>query len=1226
VEWLLEREGVHFVRGRLTPIVEQLEHHVSPPGFVAATDADGSRIYANMHRGLIVTDFDLLPEHSTPLRGGILAEEMGLGKTVEIIDLICLHKRGLDTGRILASTSPGEIKPTNATLIITPNSLIQQWKKELKKHAPHLEVTIYTGLSSAKQSQEDYFQIRSLLSSDVVLTTYPTIAREIHYANEKPNRELRHAKKHKARRSPLVQISWWRVCLDEAQMVESGVSQAATVARLIPRCNAWAISGTPLRKDVKDLLGLLIFLQYEPYCRNKILWQSMDKTSFRDIFSTIALRHQKDSIRNELRLPPQKRIVITMPFTSIEEQNYSHLLQQMCDACGLDSKGGPVQDSYDPDSPTLYEKMREWLVRLRQTCLHPQVGTRNRRALGRGNGPLRTVAEVLEIMIEQNETAVYAEGRQMVMAHVMQGHIYGNTLSDRKFHLLHAQSKYDECETLAKPLLEDAESELDAELARVAQDEGPGQSHGKTQRGDGRASSTDDGEETDNESTAEEKGRLPVLRRIKRTIQEVWHLVLFFQGTTYFQLKSDESITKPDSERFRQLEEQETAKYEHAKQVRQAMLEAPRERAEGNMQKIKRKSRSKQLAAIPDIPVLDGAGGIENRKIIEKMDLLGDVLDKQKAQINEWRSQVIRLLTIPLVDKDEGLETTGDEYQDSTKAQDELYVYLQALRTLVADRSAFLTGQANFLINGEVKDAMRQAKDGEGHAPELMIKLIAERTKLHFKKDDESLRSVVTGLRSLATSLQWQADGGSARAGHEYLIVERQLKRVQAVSSEQVRVITDLEQELEMFRNVMNHRLEYYRQLQQISDTVRPYKEELDEEFDNLAMASVQRHTAHHEAVLKTLQTKRRFLQHLRSESTSDDSARICVICQCQFELGVLTVCGHQYCKECIRLWWSEHRTCPVCKRHLSSNDFHDITYKPRQLRAQEEARTTPSSPEKSEASSSPSNAPSRTSLYSDISATTLDSIKGIDLNGSYGTKIDTLSRHLIYLRDADPGAKTIIFSQYSDFLQVLGGAFRQFKIGYTAINSTNGIEKFKSDPSIECFLLDAKSDSSGLNLVNATHVFLCEPLINAAIELQAIARVHRIGQQRPTTVYMYLISDTVEEAIYEISVARRLEHLTRSTNRSRLATPVPGGSLLEKDIDKANSLELQQAPLSKLLVKGKTGGEVVEKDDLWNCLFGKKRVMGPGVTEEMQREVDRHLRVEAAEGRVAEALDAMDE
>lgn len=134
----------------------------------------------------------------------------------------------------------------------------------------------------------------------------------------------------------------------------------------------------------------------------------------------------------------------------------------------------------------------------------------------------------------------------------------------------------------------------------------------------------------------------------------------------------------------------------------------------------------------------------------------------------------------------------------------------------------------------------------------------------------------------------------------------------------------------------------------------------------------------------------------------------------------------------------------------------------------------------------------------------------------------------------------------------------------------------------VECFLLHAKAHSSGLNLVSATHVLLCEPLINTAIELQAIARVHRIGQYRPTTVWMYLVSGTVEESIYDISVSRRLLHVSKDAPQSSAA------ELLEETIEAANSLELQQAPLSKLLTKGSGGGEVVEEDDLWNCLFRK--------------------------------------
>lgn len=142
------------------------------------------------------------------------------------------------------------------------------------------------------------------------------------------------------------------------------------------------------------------------------------------------------------------------------------------------------------------------------------------------------------------------------------------------------------------------------------------------------------------------------------------------------------------------------------------------------------------------------------------------------------------------------------------------------------------------------------------------------------------------------------------------------------------------------------------------------------------------------------------------------------------------------------------------------------------------------------------------------------------------------------------------------------------------------------TDSQLECFFLHAKAHSSGLNLVNATHVFLCEPLINTAIELQAIARVHRIGQHHPTTVWMYLVENTVERSIYEISVNRRMSHLSQPS--PCYLNGVEVGTLTESDIEAANTLELQ-TPLSNLLTKGFGGGEMVSNNDLWDCLFRQR-------------------------------------
>lgn len=214
------------------------------------------------------------------------------------------------------------------------------------------------------------------------------------------------------------------------------------------------------------------------------------------------------------------------------------------------------------------------------------------------------------------------------------------------------------------------------------------------------------------------------------------------------------------------------------------------------------------------------------------------------------------------------------------------------------------------------------------------------------------------------------------------------------------------------------------------------------------------------------------------------------------------------------------------------------------------------------------------------------------------------------------------------DFLDVLAGAFQRFRIGYSSIDKANGIEKFKEDESVECFLLHARAHSSGLNLVNASHVFLCEPLLNTALELQAIARVDRIGQHQETNVWLYLVDGTVEESIHQLSVKRRMEHLTqlptsprRSKGKGKAREIIYGEEeVLGIDLEEANSMEMQQASLTKLLAKGGKGGERVDDDDLWQCLFGGQRPVGQrgleGSDLRLDGEVGRDLRAEAAEMR----------
>ena len=811
--------------------------------------------------GTVVKDEWALLDYQPNISGGILAEEMGLGKTVELIALICLHKRRQLSSPVYDSNSSTPLTPSGATLIVTPSHILNQWLTELATHAPSLKVLHYKGISNYQnRKKKQGVTVDQILQFDVVVTTYNVLAREIYYADTPPERNLRQQPKHAPRRSPLVLISWWRVCLDEAQMVESGVSNAATVARLIPRVNAWAVTGTPVKKASDDLFGLLIFLRYEPFCNSRAAWNRVDQETFQQIFSAITLRHSKATVRHELRLPPQKRVVITMPFSAVEEQHYIALYQRMCHDCGFSLEGHTTRDDYDPDSLQLKEKMRNWLHRLRQTCLHPQVGSRNRRALGRGSGPLRTVSEVLEVMVDQNETSLRAEERSLLLAMVLRGHIiaFGKSNTHR-YHV--ALGMYLEALRMADEIVADCRKELQKELTKL-------QESRQLLKGSAAIDSCDEDDEDESENRSSRRGRLSSLRKMLRAALETQHVCTFFVATAYFNLR--EAETKGSKE-YSRLEDLETKYYDSAQFIRKEILYGAHTRADQVLSQVAEKSKANSWTHVGKVPELDDLGGIENRKVLDCLDEVGERLNKMAECIAEWRGEVIKRLLKPLVDEDEGEDVTGEEYENSTKVQDELLVYTTVLRAIISDRHAVVTGQPNFRTIHEIKEAVRHAKTGGGHSPELLLKLVAIREGSKPATDDTSLRGAIGQLRALATDLQWKSQHPSDRAGAEFAIVERHLLAAQRISSDQMKQLAELEKEQELFHSAMNQRVAFYRHLQEISDTVTPYKEDLDEEFDETAYEKAERQEAKHAEKVAQAKTKRRFLMHLRQESRKPD-------------------------------------------------------------------------------------------------------------------------------------------------------------------------------------------------------------------------------------------------------------------------------------------------------------------------------------------------------------------
>ncbi|KAF4965868.1 hypothetical protein FSARC_6388 [Fusarium sarcochroum] len=1191
LQWLLQREGVQWSESDHGVVpYEAQETEPSVYDFKKLADLTGKEYYLSEMFHIVTRDLTLFRQAEASIKGGILAEEMGLGKTLEILGLILLHQRSRPLVQS-AYEAETNLTPTGATLIVTPPSLKDQWVSEIAHHAPSLSVKIYEGRKRMSDLDEEQ-AVNEIAGHDIIITTYSVLSAELHYTTTPPERSRRHERVYARPKSPLVQISWWRVCLDEAQMIENGYSQAATVARVLPRVNAWGITGTPVKDDVRDLQGLLLFLQYEPYCSVNMIWQDLiyhQMPTFQRLFNSITLRHTKSMVRDELVLPPQKRFVISMPFTAVEEQHYQSLYRDMAEACELSLDGVPLVDEWDPKEHS--ELMRTWLVRLRQTALHPEIAGYNRRTLGHNkNRPMRTVDEVLDAMLEQSENAIRTDERAYLSSKLTRGQLYENSPWVKE-----ALEIWKSVREHTRKLVFDARAEFKALVGSQA-------------GGKSKLANTDDHDsDSDDDIEAEGKGQLGESRRRLRGALEMEHKAVFFCANAYFQIRENPEMTEPDSEEFKRIKKLEDDGYEEAKVIRREILRGPHRKATRLMNKVEQKASEQSFVEIPELTVGEERG-IESGRTIDDLEALYGELNDQANVIDEWREHLIGLLLKPLVDEDDDIETTGEEYGESAKVQDELMVYVQALRTIIADRQDALTGQTNELIKHEAQTSLRMAANEEGPAPEKLIELMMLRDQI--KPRSTSMRKAISDFRALTSRLAKDTTRGVL----EGRIVERQLKATQAILNTQSKLAAALESEIDNFKNILNLRLEYYRQLQVVSDSVLPYEGPVTE----AAMEKMKETEDNLRKKLSSAEAKHRYLLHLKEAGNKSNEPRMCVICQTPFTVGVLTVCGHQFCKECMMLWFKAHHNCPVCKKKLKASNLHDITINPQQLKVhsdnpEQTQNETESSPRQKQIDS-----PKKTGIYSEFNLDKLAEIQNIELDGpSFTTKVDTLVKHLMWLRESDPGAKSIVFSQYRGFLGILRNAFSRFRIGFASIDDSDGIKRFKEDASIECFLLHARAHSSGLNLVNASHVFLCEPLLNTALELQAIARVDRIGQQHETTVWLYLVSGTVEESIYNLSVERRMEHMGRANKgKSKESTP----ELLDANIEAANTLELEQAALSRLMSKDKAAGENVEESDLWECLFGHvaRKDNEPGKDTRLQEKaVMGYLAAEAAEERI---------
>ncbi|ORY86134.1 SNF2 family N-terminal domain-domain-containing protein [Protomyces lactucae-debilis] len=138
--------------------------------------------------------------------------------------------------------------------------------------------------------------------------------------------------------------------------------------------------------------------------------------------------------------------------------------------------------------------------------------------------------------------------------------------------------------------------------------------------------------------------------------------------------------------------------------------------------------------------------------------------------------------------------------------------------------------------------------------------------------------------------------------------------------------------------------------------------------------------------------------------------------------------------------------------------------------------------------------------------------------------KVDALLHRLQETKRATPNIKSVVFSQFTSFLDLIGKSLRRHRLQFVRLDGSMSLkeralvlEKFRSAPANMTLIISLKAGGVGLNLTSANHVYMLDPWWSFAIEAQAIDRIHRMGQTRDVSVYRFIIKNSVEEKMLKI-------------------------------------------------------------------------------------------------------------
>ena len=244
---------------------------------------------------------------------------MGLGKTLQTITFL-LSEKG------------------KKSVIVTPTSLIYNWKSEFEKFAPNLNIKIIHG-----NKEERIFTKEYINEYDVLLTTYGTLRNDYNLYED---------------------INFDYCIIDEAQNIKNSLSQSSEVVKKLNAKVKFALTGTPIENNLMELWSLFDYIMpgyiySKKKFQDKFIKNEKGIIELKKYIKPFILRRLKNDVMSELPDKIEKRYVVEM--TKEQKKVYKTYID--------DIKNKMKEKDLTKDKITIFS----YLTKLRQLALDPGI-------------------------------------------------------------------------------------------------------------------------------------------------------------------------------------------------------------------------------------------------------------------------------------------------------------------------------------------------------------------------------------------------------------------------------------------------------------------------------------------------------------------------------------------------------------------------------------------------------------------------------------------------------------------------------------------------------------------------------------------------------------------------------------------------------------------------------------------------------------------------------------